>query len=348
MRISAFIVALSMLIAGCSPSTPSRSVATQTQLALIRKNPTALSTATIQASMPIDRDIPDKAAQTRVLQTASANLPDIGDKQLHDVPLYGMEFVPADDLDVIQGMGIDVVLAVFPHDGLVQDWVAYLDQAYALEIKVIGRLWPEGWQWDGSNWQIDSQTRIFIQTLANHPATLAVYALEEPYWRGCWGCGYTTDQLQLLYKRIREIARIPIYSEVDSMSFWTEQGENTAFADGICDYCASWYYPFLADGSYQREELISNLTADLAVARSRAPNSKFIWLMQGFAQERTFRLPAAEEMYDLAAIVYDLHVDGALWYCWNFGSLYSDFLSKHPELEPVIREIHRNIVIPKE
>ena len=341
------MVGLSILIVSCTLSTPDLSEPTQTQLIFNQEYPTSLPAPTIPALTPVQADTPVIATPTRAWQTSTANLPDTVDRQLNDVPLYGIEFVPAEDLHVIQGMELDVVLLVFPHDGPVQDWVAYLDQAHALGLKVIGRLWPEGLQWEGADWRIDPQTILFIQTLAKHPATLAVYALEEPYWRGCWGCGYTTDQLELLYNRIKAVASVPVYSEIGSISFWSEEGESTTFVDGVCDYCANLYYPFLADGSYQREELISRLTSDLAIARKNAPKSKFIWLMQGFAQESSFRMPTANEMYDLAAIVYDLQVDGALWYCWNFGSLYSDYLSQHPELASPIREIRQNIVVPK-
>jgi len=261
-------------------------------------------------------------------------------------PFYGIEFVPVSDFEKLKELNIEVVLLVFPHDSDIKSWKNYLDEAQTYNLRVIGRLWPEGWMWNGTDWQIDEKAHSFIRTLAEHPATLAVYSLEEPYWQGCWGCGYTTPQLQLLYEDIKAIADVPVYAEVGSMSFWTDRGEETAFADGICDYCANWYYPFQADGTYKREELISSLTADLSVAMERAPDSKFIWLMQSFAQRGTFRMPTAEEMIDLASIVYDMEVDGALWYSWWSGPIYNDFLSNHPELYPVVGDIYKEIVLP--
>jgi hypothetical protein len=182
--------------------------------------------------------------------------------------------------------------------------------------------------------------------VADHPALLAVYALHEPYWNGCWGCGYTTAEQQALYDAIKAIADVPIHSAVDSMSFWTDYSEETAFADGICDYCETWYHPFLADGTYEREKMIEQLEADLVVAQERAPNSKVVWSMQTFAQEGAYRMPTAEEMQDMASIIYSRSIDGALWYPWNFGELYSDSLANHSELYPVIEEIYREIVFP--
>lgn len=262
-------------------------------------------------------------------------------------PFYGMEFVPQADLGTVKGLGIEVVLWPFSYDGTPENWLAYLDEAQAHGIKVIARLWPEGWNWEGTTWQIDDQARSFISTVAEHPATFAVYALEEPYWQGCWGCGYTTYEQQLLYNAIKAIAAVPVFSEIDSMSFWTGQGEETAFADGICDYCATWYYAFEDSGSYRRDELVSRLSADLSVVRDLAPKSKFVWLMQSFAQTGSYRMPTASEMQDLASIVYSMDVDGALWYCWWFESLYSDFLSTHTGLYPIVREIYEENVLPR-
>ncbi|NVM57864.1 MAG: hypothetical protein HWN51_07080, partial [Desulfobacterales bacterium] len=109
---------------------------------------------------------------------------------------------------------------------------------------------------------------------------------------------------------------------------------------------ATWYYPFKVNGGYERMELIARLTVDSAVARERAPNSRIVWVMQSFAQgpPSNLRMPDAEEMRDLASIVYSTDIDGALWYVWRFGDLYSDFLSRHPELYPVVREIYENYV----
>jgi hypothetical protein len=263
-------------------------------------------------------------------------------------PFYGMEYVLIDDLELVSGLGIEVVLMDVAHDGPPESWLAYLDEAQRRGIRVIAWLWPEGWHWNGSAWQIDAQGRLFVQTVAGHPALWAVYGLHEPYWNGCSGCGYTTAEQQALYNAIKAIADVPIYSEVDSMAFWTAHGEETAFADGVCDYCGTWYYPFKRGGIYERDELIARLEADLEVARERAPNSKFVWIMQSFEQRYApyyLRLPTAEEMRDLASIVYSEDVDGAMWYVWVFDSLYTDFLSNHPELHPVVREIYDDYVL---
>ncbi len=221
-----------------------------------------------------------------------------------------------------------------------------MNKADAHDLKVIAWLWPEGWSWDGTAWQIGDQARSFVQTVAGHPALFAVYGLHEPYWQGCWGCGYTTREQQLLSDAIKSIAEVPIYSEIGSAAFWTTQGEETAFADGVCDYCGIWYYPF-REGKYERERLQERLRDDVALIRERAPKSQIIWGLQSFAQDPPgFYMPSVKEMYDLAAVVLLAGVDGASWYPWTFGELYDDFLYNHPELYDVVRQVYDTVVVP--
>lgn len=262
-------------------------------------------------------------------------------------PFYGTVFVPEIDIKTVKSLGVEVIQKAFPHDDDPEDWLAYLDEAQKYGIKVIAWLWPAGWSWDGSGWVIDDQALKFIQTIAPHPALFAIYTMNEPYWQGCFGCGYTTSQLQELYRMIKSIADIPVYTSTDSMSYWTARGPETAFADGIGDYCETWFYPFYADGKYDREKLIERITADLAIARELAPNTKIVWKMQVFAQDENFRLPTQTEMKDLAEIVYASGVDGALWYPWRMDATYDDYLSNHPALYHVINEIYERIVIPR-
>jgi hypothetical protein len=258
-----------------------------------------------------------------------------------------MDMVRTEHLANVADLDIEVVGQVFRHNGTPESWLDQLDEAEKRGLEVIAWLWPQGWEWDGATWQFDSQARSFVETVAGHPATFAVYALHEPYWQGCWGCGYTTHEQQLLYDAIKAIADVPIFSAVDSMAFWTAQGEETAFADGICDYCETWYYPFLED-EYHWDEFLTHLHEDLAVARERAPNSKIVWAMQAFAQDPPgFRMPTSAEMDDMAREVYAAGVDGALWYPWTFNTLYDDFLFNHPELYGTVRDVYQDHVLPR-
>lgn len=269
-----------------------------------------------------------------------------------ELPFYGMEFVPIEDLDKMQRLGINMVLNNFDYDATPDDWIDYLEAAERYNIRVVAQLWPEGWKFSEETqaWDIDSQARLFLTTIEDHPALFAVYLLHEPYWRDCEGCGYTTAEQQALYQAVKAIADIPLYSEVDSMAFWTEQGEETAFAAGICDYCQTSYYPFRSNGDYEREELIERITADMKVARERAPDARIVWTMQGFAQGAPYflRMPTADEMRDLAELVYSYDIAGAWWYPWEFNDLYSETLSDNQELYPVIRDVYETTVAPRQ
>lgn len=254
-------------------------------------------------------------------------------------PFCGMQFVStAEDLATVRGLGVTVVLQVFAHDADPAVWLAQLDLAQSSGLRVVGRLWPEGWEWDGETWQIDDQARLFVQTLSSHPATMAIYALHEPYWRGCDTCGLTTGQQQALYQALKSImgqANTPLYSELTDIVFWAQQGPETTLADGVCDYCGTNYYPFFADGSYQRDEFIARLDGDLAAIDTLAPNSTLVWGMQVFAisdYAQPRRMPTAAEVADIGAIASQRPVGGIFWYVWEFGALYDDFLSNHPEL----------------
>jgi hypothetical protein len=261
-------------------------------------------------------------------------------------PFYGMQFVYMDDLDEVRALGIEVIMTDLPHDGTPASWLAFLNAAQARGIRVVPWLWPQGWSWDGNTWQIDAQARLFVQTVAGHPALFAVYTLHEPYWNGCAGCGYSTVTQQALYSAIKAIADVPLYSEIGSISGWTSRGSAMAFADGVCDYCATWHYPFKDDGVYERDEVITQLTADLAVASERAPHSKVVWMMPTFEYSPdNLRMPSVAEMQNLASIVYSTSVAGAWWYPWKFNDLYSDYLFNHPEFYPTVKSIYEDYIL---
>lgn len=254
-------------------------------------------------------------------------------------PFCGMQFAMGNDLTTIETLGVTVVLQTFHHDDTPEEWMAQLDLAQSHNLQVVGRLWPEGWDWNGAVWHIDDQARLFVQTVASHPATLAVYALHEPFWRGCRSCGLTTAQQQVLYRKLKAMANVPIYSELGDIAFWANRGQETTLADGVCDYCGAWFYPAFADGSFHRQEFIAHLEDNIAIIRELAPASKLVWLMQVYAKENHRRMPTFEEIRDMGSIVATKDVDGIFWYVWQFGPLYSDFLSNHPELYPAVRNV---------
>lgn len=262
-------------------------------------------------------------------------------------PFYGMQYVPEADMATVAELGVNTILHDFRFNGTPEEWIELLDTAAGHGFKVVAWLWPNGWQWNAETgqWTIDPQARLFVETVVDHPALLAVYGTHEGYWQGGYGNGYTTAQLQTLYRQIKEIADVPIYSAFGDFAFWRYYSPETVFADGVCDYCDVQYYPVL-DSGYDIEEYVDRLALELSTVRELAPNSKFVWVMQAFESELSGRvMPSADQMREIASIALETDVDGVWWYVWNFDTnQYEDFLGKHPELYPVVREIYEEYI----
>lgn len=271
--------------------------------------------------------------------------PDLGLR----LPFYGTQFVPREELAYVRGLGFEVVLQDFSYEADPSEWKAYLDAAQANGLRVIPWLWPEGWKLDRrtGKWSIDETARRFLRVVGTHPATLAVHALHEPYWMGCETCGYTTAEQQALCRAIGEIVRVPVYSEIDGFDFWAATGPEKTIAPGVCDFCQTKHYPFLAGGTYQREEMLQHLDKEIAALKRYSPESRLVWTMPAFEYaEDALRMPTAEEMRDCARVVYERgEIAGAWWYPWRWDNdLYSSSLALHPELHPTVREIAETIV----
>ena len=268
------------------------------------------------------------------------------------LPFYGIQYVPLAELPHVRALGFDVVLTDFAYDADPATWVTYLDTARALRMRVIPWLWPEGWTLDRRTgaWTIDATARRFLETVARHPATFAIYGLHEPYWNECDTCGYTTAEQQALYTAIKRIAPVPIYSEINGFTFWAEASRAKTIAPGVCDYCQTAFYPFLDNGSYQRDELIAHIEREIATLQRYAPESRLIWTMPAMAHRGDrLRMPTSDEMWDYANLVYGRpEISGAWWYMWRWDNqLYSTYLAEHPELHPTVRNIADAIVAPR-
>ncbi|MEM9134591.1 MAG: hypothetical protein AAF962_08235 [Actinomycetota bacterium] len=262
----------------------------------------------------------------------------------HEIEFYGMQYPTPGSYGTMQDLNIDTILIDFAIGAGPEEWMRQLDEADAAGLRVVAWLWTPGWVWDdaGEQWIINDEGRSFLTTVEGHPALLAVYGTHEAYWNECFGCGYNTAQLQMLYRQIKEIADVPIYSAFDGFAFWEDFSDETTFSDGICDYCDTWYYPVLADGTYDRAEYINRLREEVETFRELAPNSKFVWVLQSFSSELSGRsLPDEEELADMAELAARVDIDGIWWYVWSFDqSQYQEVLGGQPELHDVVRESH--------
>lgn len=268
--------------------------------------------------------------------------PDLVWTTVDGVDFFGVQYPDPEDYDTITALGADTILIDFGIGSEPERWTAQLDEAEAAGLNVVAWLWPEGWQIDEDTdqWVFDDRAVTFLETVEGHPALFAVYGTHEAYWNGCYDCGQTTAQLQDLYRRIKEYADVPVYSSFGEFHFWAEMGSETAFADGVCDYCDSWHYPVKAEGVYDLDGYRTKLELELSVFRELAPNSKFVWVLQGFGSERWGKeLPSADQLREIAAIAAEADIDGVWWYPWDFDSSeYESVLGDAPELQEVIAE----------
>lgn len=289
-------------------------------------------------STPTSRPTPTDAPQVTTGPTTS---PTTSGETAPPPPFYGMQYVPLSDLDEVADLGVNTLLQDFPRDDPAA-WTEMLDAAAARDMKVVAWQWPSGWEWDDSSrtWSVTPAGRRFIETVADHPALLAVYGVHEPYWNECFGCGWTSDELRDLYRKIKAIRDVPVYAAFDGFAFWENRSPETTFGPGICDYCDTWYYPVLEDGSYDRAEYVDRLATELALVRELAPQSKFVWVVQAFASERSGRaLPNAAQAREMADLALATDIDGLWWYTWTFDEAqYEQVLADEPALHPVVRD----------
>ena len=263
---------------------------------------------------------------------------------------YGMEWTsdPHDgDLEKAASLGIDTVMVDF--DGSDPSrWLRQLDHARSLDLMVVANYWPgrAAWRWTGSDWDIHEHAVEFVETVADHPALLAVYLLHEPYWNG--GDGITTAQQRELYQYVKSIADVPLYSAFSSSAF-----ETGKFSTGVCDYCDSWYYPSKMDHPYKGERLLYKLEKVLNHFHATAAGTdmKLVWILQAFeSADSNKEMPTYDEMIDLAetAINYQSasgqRVDAVFWYTWRHGSQYEEVLGDRPDLQPAVKEVHDRFV----
>jgi len=264
---------------------------------------------------------------------------------------YGMEWtsdpVPG-DFETAVALGVDTIM--FDFFGTDPDrWVAELDKAQELGVKVVANYWAgeSAWTRTDSGWIIRQDSRNFLNAVADHPALLAVYLLHEPYYNG--GDEITTAEQRDLYNQIKAIADVPLYSAFSWSAF-----EQEKFEAGVCDYCDTWFYPSEFDNPYNEAELnrkLETLLNHFNVATVNSPETKLVWILQAFESSIAGKeMPTYDEMIALAstAIQYQAssgqQVDAVFWYTWRHGSEYQKVLGDYPELQQAVKEVYEDYV----
>ncbi|HDN01914.1 MAG TPA: hypothetical protein ENF42_02955 [Candidatus Bathyarchaeota archaeon] len=312
-------------------------------------------------------------------------------------PFYGVQFVEDPSsvekgLDAVASLHVDMVLEVFYGSEHSDGWTAKLEIFKNYEVRVIAWLidtsgehgCTDGWYWDGSRWRLKQVGIEFLEWAENiasdpdnpyHGILFAVFGLEEPYWTTTPGGPFTTAQLQQLYSLIKSVApHVMVYMELGDMDVFDKEGwrggilgqlpeykgfdeDDLDFADGVTDYAAVWFYPFLTEEGYTGETMTSyrthgaycgcpedclNRVVDLIdrnyrLIREKAPKTRLVFILQAFAMPGgtpPYRMPSPEEMLELAEkVLTSGKVAGVFWYFWDNPCPqcgYTDWLSLHP------------------
>ncbi|MBN1812153.1 MAG: hypothetical protein JXA14_09985 [Anaerolineae bacterium] len=229
-------------------------------------------------------------------------------------------------LSYLRELGVGVVVQVFSSrlvdTGQEQDWLIFLDEAQAQDIRVIARLWPP-YDWDGAQFDFQYVER-FLDVVQGHPALLAYFGLHEPLET------FSGDQLRAYYQSVKGYAPdVPIFHAMSDIAGFEADPRfgDRRFTDGICDLCAIWYYPFrLQNGEpvFEEQRVRDVAAANDALVRERDPDAQIWFLAQAYAladYPSPLRMPSAQEMQALAGLLLeDPHIDGLIWYPWGHGS----------------------------
>jgi len=255
-------------------------------------------------------------------------------------PLYGMVFASITDFPKFKDWGINLVETTLSLTDQ-SNWKSVYDAAVANNIKLIPLLWVN----PDTVWTQNFEAgRPFLTFLKNNPqylnATYALHMTHEPFGVP----GQTPETLKQLNAKIKGIIpSIKIYCE----GCITGDANFNRTWMGVADAGHQGVYPFSSAGNnWERErnmlEVIRQSIEEIN------PNFEVVIYAQTFKTSGGGwnKMPNADEMRQLTQLVFESslmknnHIVGFAWYTWEQGGPYSDYLSKHTELYPVVREIY--------
>ena len=261
---------------------------------------------------------------------------------------YGVEFADTDDYRDLKNKGSVNFVTITA----TSNWQNILDSAAANRQKVLIHLgWQdneicqggEGWTWNGSNWQLNSLGRSFLDFIASYiknggKAFLALFTLHEPNNSG-HSPNCTTQVQRDLYNLLKQEAAIrgvtgnkfKLFSDIGSTA-------DPDYVSGVCDYCATWYYPngecSGATWADRVDNCIDRMRKDYNAFRSKSSAAMFVVKAQSFGNSGSYDMPSGSEMEYLGdRMISDLENNYGkayifMWYVWE-GS-YADNLKNSP------------------
>ncbi|MBN1872940.1 MAG: hypothetical protein JXA33_01815 [Anaerolineae bacterium] len=195
------------------------------------------------------------------------------------------------------------------------------------------------WEWDGNTWVFPPTTVLTLQGISAHPALFAIYALHEPF-DTTNVCHWTVEQHQELYQLLKAHTNgVPVWSDIQGVDVWKSQ--DIVLADGICDYCGTFYHRFRSDWTSEQclEAILNWIDADLNAQRRLMPNSQIVFQIQVYAYANyiyPLRLPTVEELETVRDHLCTLN-QPFVYYLWSHDT-YDVELKDAPELWPVVSQ----------
>lgn len=269
------------------------------------------------------------------------------------VDAYHMHWPPSEDWSTVASLGIDTIVVTMNPDRP-GEWTSLFDQAIEEGLRLIVALWPLPYNFVGAEANIDAALPFFSFLNSNTDYRAQMFALwgnDEPYWQGCYGCGWTTEQMVNLRTAIREVVPdLPIYYDMGDLAFWEDRCKNraspfylrTCIDDAAYDYLAIYFRANMTPEEIQIKLNVNRTLLDGANSLDRPLEIRLVSFLNSYQLIRgpyNIPMPTYDDILRIGRqIIGSGAVDTYGYYPWCMD-IYDDCLSKHRELWPAIKEV---------
>lgn len=216
----------------------------------------------------------------------------------------------------IKALGANVVGQIFTPQSTEADWRFYFDLAYEEGLWVLPVFFDEPPVWRDNDFDLRVNGR-FLRAMADHPALLAFFIVDEPFHRKH---DFTIDaeRLALLYRQVKAMAPNVLVAVQFSREIARAEMRETgryAFRDGLCDICIISALEFrnYGDGNqFRQADLERNHTLSRAAIAREAPQAQIWTTLQVFGSVRTtdkgqgqgtYYMPSADELRQMVDVL---------------------------------------------
>jgi hypothetical protein len=240
----------------------------------------------------------------------------------------GGHYVPQSDLQTVAGAGWS-----FAHYVVNPSALSSIDQycktAVSLNLTPVIGLYPYPYTLAGTTWTISKTGLQAIAALSKYPSSI-LFRFNEPY-----ELGYTAKHLTILRKQIAALTPLKVWDDIGQPSLYAPAHGDTTSA--VCDFAGVWRYPFMADGTYNRDWSASEMTREMVYCKAHGVTP--VALLQSLTDPAApgFRFPSLSEQSDWNATIR-ANAPVGTWFSWyvvSQVSTYTDWLANHFDRLPV-------------